>query len=143
VASKNLKRRHLSAGQKAAAAVEAIPFYAAEAKARMLAGKAPDPPARLQEGVVATGPSFADLYPKAGEAAEHAATQFDAKPRYVYEANRLSEQVPPVLFEAVRSGEVTIPEAKREHGVETQWGRWPAAWGSSSGTASGPAEGVP
>jgi hypothetical protein len=49
------------------------------------------------------------------QARDDAAQQFDVSPRYVQEAKRLKEEAPTV-FERVKSGELNIPQAKREAG---------------------------
>jgi len=95
VISKNLKRRHLDPGQRSAIAAEALPLFEDEAKARERMGKEliPDPVAK-------------------GQARDFAAEQFDVNPRYIQDAKRL-RAADRDTFERVKSGEITLPEAKR------------------------------
>lgn len=99
--SKNLHRRHLEPGQRAAIAAEALPMYEAEAKERMLAGKAPDPSEIL----------------RGGKASEQASEQFDVSSRYIEDAKRFKERSPEV-FERVKSGEWSIPQARTAERVK-------------------------
>jgi hypothetical protein len=100
VLSVNLKRRQLSASQRAAVAVQALPMLEAEAKERMLKGKKSDPTAKMPEGAK-------------GESREKAAAVANVSPRYVSDAKKIKEQSPEV-FAQVESGEKTIPQAKRQ-----------------------------
>lgn len=98
VISLNLKRRQLTASQRAAVAAEALPHFEAEAKKRQ--GARTDITAKLPEC-------------STGESREKAAEATGASPRYVQEAKALRETAPEV-FQQVLSGEKSIPEAKRE-----------------------------
>lgn len=94
--SMNGSRRHLTPSQKAAVAVEMLPLLEAEAKERQRLGKAIVP------------------YPDAaGPARDHAAEITGASPRYVSETKRLKADQPD-LYEQVKRGESTVPEAKRQ-----------------------------
>lgn len=104
VVSMNLHRRHLTSSQLAAVAVEMLPLLEAEAKERMSAGGV----ARQQGAEKIPHPESAK-----GEAREKAAAIAGTNPRYVSDAKRLAEEAPD-LFEQVREGKVTIPQAKRE-----------------------------
>lgn len=96
VISLNLKRRHLTPSERAAAAVNALPMYEAEARERMLAGKAPDPTQKIEQG----------------EASAQVAKLFGVNRQYIFEAKKMKEQSPEV-FDAVSRGEVTLTEARR------------------------------
>lgn len=97
VLSLNAHRRHLTPSQKAAAAVGAIPLLEKEANERQrLAGK------------------LVEIVPQAkGRSRDLAAASVGANPRYVQDAKAIQEKAPEV-FEQVKTGEKTIPEAKRE-----------------------------
>lgn len=105
VVSLNLHRRHLTQSQKAAASVASLPLFEAEARERQA------------HGLTAPGKTLEAILPEAsagtGRAREHAAKAFGVSPRYVSDAKSVAEDAPE-LFEQVRSGELTIPEAKRE-----------------------------
>lgn len=98
IVSMNLHRRHLTSSQLAAVAVEMLPLLEAEAKERQ--GARTDivekiPPSEM------------------GKAREKAAAIVGTNPRYVSDAKKLAEEAP-ALFEQVREGKKTIPQAKRE-----------------------------
>lgn len=124
VLSMNLYRRHLSASQKAAVAVDVLPLLEAEAKERQRAA--------LSQGNVTQGktgwetirprldessedkPSPVDPAPQlVGRSDEQAAKAVGVSRSYVAQAKAIKEEAPDLL-EQVRSGEKTIPEAKRE-----------------------------
>jgi N6-adenosine-specific RNA methylase IME4 len=96
VLSLNLRRRHLTTSQRACVAVDALPWCEAEAKSRQRLGKQ----------------KFADPGTK-GQARDQAATLTDTNRQYVSDAKRLKVMCPE-LFDQVRRGVKTIPEAKRE-----------------------------
>jgi site-specific DNA-methyltransferase (adenine-specific) len=103
IVSCNLERRHLNASQRAAFAVEALPFYEAEAKKRQ--GARTDIKAKLPEG-------------SRGQSRDHAARAFKASPRYTEDAKKLKAEAPEI-FEQVKAGGQTISEAmKRMKEVE-------------------------
>lgn len=110
VIAQNLRRRQLSAGQRAVFAAKLMPHYASEAAKRKLAlsgtranpnGSKPEVPEILPE-------------PDAcGEAREKAAKATGASARYVSDALKLQREAGG-LFEAVDSGAMSIPKALRE-----------------------------
>lgn len=97
VVSMNLHRRHLTSSQRAVIGLDVLPMLEKEAQERMLAGVAPSPTEIIPEG----------------ESREHVAHLFQTNPRYVSDAKKLESEAPGLL-EAVRAGEKTIPQAKRE-----------------------------
>ncbi len=102
VISQNLHRRHLAPSQRAAIAVEALPFYEKEAKERQ----------KLSWGRGHKGSAIMrDL--NCGKATHHAAEAFGVSSRLIEYAKGLKTKAPD-MFEAVRRGEKTTAEAKIE-----------------------------
>ena len=106
VISENLHRRHLTASQRAVAALDALPLLEEEARARMSAGG--------QGGlaVAEATQKVADLSGP-GESREKAAEQFQVNRQYISDAKKIAAESPEKL-ERLRSGELSIAEAKRE-----------------------------
>ncbi len=108
VVSLNLHRRHLTASQRAALAVELESWYATEAKQRQIAlagtrpNTSPDLVPRLVQGDV-----------DRGRARDKAATSLGVSGGYVQDAKRLAAEAPELL-EKVKAGDLTIPQAKRD-----------------------------
>jgi ParB-like chromosome segregation protein Spo0J len=102
----NLYRRHMSSSQKAALAVDLKPRLKAEACERKCSGK------RSEKVPQIFGEGSPDRH--AGEAAELLARLTGTNRQYVSDADRLKKEALD-LFEKVRRGEMTIPEAKRAH----------------------------
>lgn len=99
----NLHRRSLTTGQRAAIAVEAKDRLHAEYRERSLAnlkhsGKAFDRVIKIDNSTA--------------NAQSQAAAMMQVSAGYVHEAERIREQSPET-FEAVKSGRLTIPQAKR------------------------------
>lgn len=101
VISANLRRRQLDPSQRAAVAVEIEPMFAKEAKARMVKGKKDDPVANLPQGS------------NQGKAREQAAEVVNVSPRMVQDAKKIKRDNPEA-FERIKSGAVTVHEAKKE-----------------------------
>lgn len=97
----NLKRRDLTASQRATIAANALPMLEAEARERKRGG---------QGGVL-----LPELVPEAnkGDARDKAAAIVGVNPHYVSDAKAI-KQADPKLFEQVASGEKGIKEAKRQ-----------------------------
>jgi len=95
VLSLNYRRRHLDTSQRSMVAAQAKELFEAEAKERMLAGKAADPTPRAEEG-------------SSGEAAAQAAKALGVGRDSVYKAQRARKEGVPELQEAVQKGQVTV-----------------------------------
>lgn len=106
VISKNLIRRHLTTGQRAALAADAEPLFEAEAIERKRATQA-------KPGVGKVGSVVAKMPPPVakGRSRDTAAKIFDVCPRYVSDA-KLLKSTHPELFEEVRGGKKNLSEAK-------------------------------
>lgn len=106
VLSLNLARRHMDSSQRAACAVAALPFLEEEARKRH---------AELAGRSVGNGGNNSTVSEKseAGKSRGQAAATFGTNPRYVSDAKKLSQESPEI-FERVRAGEITIPQAKRQ-----------------------------
>lgn len=100
VISANLRRRQLDPSQRAAVAVEIEPMFAKEAKARMDVGRPKEGVANLRQV-------------NQGKASEQAAAVVSVSPRMVQEAKAIKKNNPEA-FERIKSGEVTVHEAKKE-----------------------------
>jgi len=104
VVSLNLKRRHLSASQRAACALDIKPILEEEARKRQIAN--------LKQGVEFPVP---ELIPERenGESRDQAGKMFGVSGRYVSDAEAVKEKAPD-LFEQVKAGEISLTQAKRE-----------------------------
>lgn len=106
IASKNLKRRNLRPGQAAAIAVELLPMYEAEARARKWAGvkqdvhEVEDLGANLHQGL------------RAPRSAAKAAESMNVSARTVATAKRVKES-DPNLFAKIKTGELTPHRASK------------------------------
>lgn len=98
VLNENLHRRHLTDGQKAALAVEILPWEEKEARDRQ--GSRSDLGERIPPG-------------STGKARDKAAQKTGANPHYVSDAKKLKAEAPD-LFESVRAGIRSIPQARRD-----------------------------
>jgi hypothetical protein len=95
VVSLNLKRRHLTSGQKGMIAVEVEQQLAVEAEKRMLAGKALDPVQKVAQG----------------RSRDQAASIVGTNHAYVTKAKKIVAQAPE-LQEPVLNGTITISDAE-------------------------------
>ena len=95
IISMNLKRRQLTASQKAVLAVELLPMFESAAKARQQKGSEKIP------------------YPEQGKASEKAAAATGSNAHYVADAKQIKDEAPEE-FEAIRKGEKNISQVKRE-----------------------------
>jgi len=114
VVSQNLRRRHLTSKQAAVIALEAMPLIQAEAKERqrLHGGTAPGRPKSLPQTI---GEVISDKH--SGEAIERTAILFNTNRQYIQDLKAI-RQKDPRLYEAVKKGEMTIPQARRELGLE-------------------------
>ena len=109
VVSLNLQRRHLTSSQKATVAVDVLPMLEAEAKERQRAAGEEFGRGKLTQLI-----EEAIDEPRkksSSEATQQAAQMVGTNRQYVYDAKRLRDEAPELL-ERVRSGELTIPQAK-------------------------------
>jgi len=96
IVSKNLRRRHLDASQRAMAATRLKPFYKQEAQARMRIGKAADPGANL---------------PNKGRARDQAGNSMNVSGRSVASAEKVQTDGVPELVKAVDEGLASVSAA--------------------------------
>jgi hypothetical protein len=106
VISRNAKRRHLTASQKAAIAVDALPFFEAEAAARRSHEKPKAP-----EG--ADGSKTEQPATTPGKAAAKAAATTGASTRSVERAKAIKKKSPK-KFAAIKAGKTTLAAASRD-----------------------------
>ena len=100
VLSLNLHRRHLKSDQRAAAAVEALPLYEKEAKARQI---------RKPAG------SVVEIIPpqSAGKSRDKVAKKFETNPRYVSDMKKIKED-DPETFEKIKAGEKKLSQVVKQ-----------------------------
>lgn len=107
VIAKNLKRRHLTASQRAVVALDALPMLEEVAKKRSLLN--------LKQG--ATSPDVANLRPRRVKVTQKSGTQaaelVGASSRYVSDAKKLKQEAPELL-EEVRRGKKNLNQAVKE-----------------------------
>ena len=103
VVSLNLRRRHLSQSQKAAVALEVLPWFERQARKRQA------------HGATTWGKSLVEKIPQAtlGKARDQAAAAVGLNPRYVSDCKRIQRKAPE-LYEQIKSGEKTIRQARLE-----------------------------
>lgn len=104
VIATNLHRRHLTTGQRAAIAVEALPLLEAEAKERQ--GRRTDLPTSDSK----------EIEVKQGRSNDIAAKQFGIGHASVGRAKQLKREAPDA-FEKVKAGEMALGTALRESGL--------------------------
>jgi N6-adenosine-specific RNA methylase IME4 len=98
VISLNIHRRHMDSGQKAAVAVEFLPYLEEESRKRMSSGG---------KGVEKIPPL------EAGKSRDKAAEMVGTNPRYVSDAKKIKEEKPEV-FEEIKAGTKSLMQAKRD-----------------------------
>jgi N6-adenosine-specific RNA methylase IME4 len=105
--SLNGARRHLTSSQKAAVSVEILPLLEQEAAERRAA--------TLKQNATRESPTVTQKFGERhdGESAAQAANLTGTNRQYVSDAKNLRQEFPD-LFERVKSGELTITEAKAE-----------------------------
>lgn len=107
VISLNLKRRHLTSSQRAAVAVELLPMLEEEARERQLATLKQKQEQQPLVKFLTNGDG------NNGKAAQQAAEISQTNRQYVSDAKRLKEEAP-ALFEQIKNGHLTIPQARQE-----------------------------
>lgn len=105
VISANLRRRQLDPSQRAAVAVEIEPMFAAEAKKRALIGNAAGGRSKSKVNLPETK--------KEPQARDQAASVVGVSGKMVSDAKAIKKNNPEA-FERIKSGEVTVHEAKKE-----------------------------
>lgn len=111
--SVNGPRRHLSKSELATVATEMLPMLQAEAEVRQAKGKSDDGTSGGRGKKQTLPKELGKVSRHHGEAVAQAAKLVGVNRQYVQEAKALKAEAPEV-FEQVRSGEKTLPEAKRE-----------------------------
>lgn len=106
VLSLNLHRRHLTSSQRAAVAVEVLPWLEEEAKERQGARNDLHPTSVKKLTDVS--------HDNDGRAAAQAAELLGTNRQYVSDMKKLNAEAP-ALFAAVRDGQMTVTQAKREY----------------------------
>lgn len=112
VISKNLHRRHLTSSQRAACALDSLPWLEKEAaeRKRVLSGSW----ARDTETADLEMDEVVQIIAQPQEKSRDAAAElFGTNRQYVQDAKAIQDRRPD-LIEKVRTGEMTIPQAKRE-----------------------------
>ncbi len=134
VLSLNLHRRHLTAGQRAGIAAEIKPRIEAEiAEEKKTKGsEAGKQGGRGHRKGLGNNSQTLSEEPKGRKAREEAAAAVGVNPRYVSDAELIRERSPEVA-DAVKRGELTIPQAKKKVGIHAPKanGRAPKANGDA------------
>lgn len=112
VLSLNLHRRHLTASQRAACAIDALPIYEAEARERQKVAGGDRKSETYRGGAESLGAGLPQPL-RAAKSSENAAAGFGVSARYVSDAKRVSEARPDLL-EQVKEGTVTLARAVTE-----------------------------
>lgn len=106
IVATNLIRRHLTASQRAVVALEILPHLEQEAKARQ----------RLSRGRGKKGGKELPTFSANGKASEVAARIVKTNKDYVQAVKSISQSAPE-LVDKIRSGQLTLPDAKRLAGL--------------------------
>lgn len=129
VVAKNLHRRHLTTAQRAALALDLLPHLEAEARERMLAGKAPDPTTETAEG-------------STGESAAKAAEMVGVGATTIKHAKAIQNRDPD-LVTRMWTGELNVAQASREAGLSGGRGGAEAIVALDEGKRSSDGKAVP
>lgn len=109
VFSQNMRRRHLTATQRAFIAERALPLYEQQAKARQKKAGAEHGRGQQSDGAEIGGGKNSTSYSR--RARSEAADQFKVNARYVSDAKKIRSKAPEVADMAER-GEISMTEAK-------------------------------
>jgi hypothetical protein len=115
VVSRNLHRRNLAPGQRAALAAEIKPMIEAEIREELREKQreaARETNRKRREGNGAVSPNLGGDRPARNESAREAARVAGVSHSYVSDAERIRD-ASPETFDEVKAGAITIPEAKR------------------------------
>lgn len=115
--SMNDKRRHMTAGVRAAVAVELLPFFEADAAKRKKETegrpkKEQDKPNQIF-GQVSTTYTKAVEATKKEQSTKEAAKSVGVNHSYISDAKKVKQQAPEV-FDRLKAGKITLQDAKRE-----------------------------
>ena len=138
--SENVERRHLTTGQKAMAALAAVPLYAAQAKARQSAagvafGKGAKLGADLPQAIDDT-PTPPAPKQRAPRARDEAAKAFKTSGKSVAQAKRVMEKAPE-LAAKVAAGTLSLDAAEKEVKVAERVAKQSMTTTSSAGPTTG------
>ena len=109
--SMNDKRRHMTAGIRAAVAVELLPFFEADAKKRQI--RKPAVAAEPASEFVVEKIPQQTKEPETSKARQEAAKSVGVNDRYVQDAKKVKQEAPEV-FDRLKAGKITLQDAKRE-----------------------------
>lgn len=112
IIAKNLHRRHLTASQRAVCSLDVLPFLEVEAKERQAVGHLNAPQYKDEKPVVEIIPQLDE-----GKSRDKAADLFGVNSHYIQDAKAIKESRPDLL-DKVKSGELTIPQAKKSIEIE-------------------------
>jgi N6-adenosine-specific RNA methylase IME4/ParB-like chromosome segregation protein Spo0J len=113
VISENLKRRHLSASQRAVIGYDVLPLLEEEARKRMISGKN-----QYNSPVVLIPQPIKKQQEKENKSAFQAGKIVNVGEKYMREVKKLKEAHKEKEIEQIRSGEKTITEIKKEQRKE-------------------------
>jgi hypothetical protein len=113
--SLNDKRRHMTAGVRAAVAVELLPFFEADAAKRRkeTEGRPKKEQEKLGEKIPQVIPQHEKTTERNPKATEEASRSVGVNHRYISDAKKVKQEAPEV-FDRLKAGKITLQDAKRE-----------------------------
>jgi 16S rRNA G966 N2-methylase RsmD len=111
--SLNIKRRHLTIGQKALIGLGLLPMYEAEAKVRQIAAGKATKPGVKEEKLGADLPQAIASEKRALRARDRAAQASDSSSKAIAQAKRVSEQAPDLL-DNLKDGSLALDAAEKQ-----------------------------